>query len=782
MFALGVRYLNGWSMAAADGADKRLAEWPPHPDRVFMALAAAWFETGEDAAEGDVLRWLEGLPPPAIAASEASRRTPLASYVPVNDDGHKKNSSKTTLAKLKKQGLAFIPEHRSRQPRGFPVALPYDPTVRLVWQGNLHGRRDTLDILAAKVTHVGHSASLVQAWVEDDCRVQATWEPTEDPAALRLRVPSAGRLDRLARLYNRESQIAWLDLCAAIEDAQAEWKAMKPPPRVPWLDFPDAVLLATEPRTRQHRDYAGAKSGDAVAAGRLVAALVEESGLSAIRMILTRATGDLPPVLVSAHAYERDGFNAIPGALARLIGRHIGLPYDSNVVQSNIVGHTGADGYGRLARQAAFEGDVERRREYLMVDDFIGQGGTLANLRGWVEKRGGRVIGAVALAGKPYSSKLNPTEEQIHELKQKHGPSFEKWWREHFGHAFDCLTQSEARYLARSSDADTIRDRLAATLRAGGDGRRLRSLREGRDRPRQLMERRAKQFPDGEPRASIRPSPGKWHGYSRAGAEPSVSPEVPGSVFDPRIVVLATASRRVSLSAALKLTAALRGLLMRECPVQPPPEWLSGHGADGRPTTAPHLALAPLPFVGAKHADGRVMGMALILPHASMFCDVRDVLDPILHAADTGLARALRLFDGEWLECALEFDTRERPPLNLQPRTWTAQSRMWASVTPVVLNRHFNGSDRWVRAAESVKDACEHIGLPRPAEVLLQPVSLVEGVPHAREFPRLTRKSDGGRQSHAHAVIVFDEPVAGPVLVGAGRFRGYGLCRPMDQR
>ena len=67
MFALGIRYLNGWSMAAADGARKERAEWPPHPDRVFMALAAAWFETGEDteehAREGDALRWLQALPP-----------------------------------------------------------------------------------------------------------------------------------------------------------------------------------------------------------------------------------------------------------------------------------------------------------------------------------------------------------------------------------------------------------------------------------------------------------------------------------------------------------------------------------------------------------------------------------------------------------------------------------------------------------------------------------------------------------------------------------------------
>ena len=99
-------------------------------------------------------------------------------------------------------------------------------------------------------------------------------------------------------------------------------------------------------------------------------------------------------------------------------------------------------------------------------------------------------------------------------------------------------------------------------------------------------------------------------------------------------------------------------------------------------------------------------------------------------------------------------------------------------MTPVVLNRHFDGKDRWLQAAESVKDACQHIGLPRPNEVLLHPVSLVEGVPHARDFPQLTRKRDGGRRSHSHAVLIFNEPVRGPVLLGAGRFRGYGLCRP----
>ena len=291
----------------------------------------------------------------------------------------------------------------------------------------------------------------------------------------------------------------------------------------------------------------------------------------------------------------------------------------------------------------------------------------------------------------------------------------------------------------------------------------------------------AERFPGGKPREPVPPVLGKWQGYARPN-EPT--PDlVPSSVFDPYFAVLAIKGRRPSLSAALKLTTALRGLLMHECPVQPPPEWFSGHRADGRPSTDPHLALVPLAFVGASHADGRIMGSGLVVPMDANPQEVGRCLEPILCESNNGLPREdLRLFDGGSFELAIELDSRERRPWNLLHETWTRTSRTWASVTPVVLNRHFDGEDKWERAAESVKDACAHIGRPRPREVLLHPVSLVEGVPHSREFPQITRKRDGGRQMHSHAVVIFNEPVAGPVLIGAGRFRGYGLCRPMDHR
>ena len=241
---------------------------------------------------------------------------------------------------------------------------------------------------------------------------------------------------------------------------------MKHPPRTAWRNFPDAALLASERETLSHPEYAAAKSGDAAAAARLVHALVKQEDFVGVRQLLDGKEDD-QPVLVSAHAYERDGYNAIPVALAHLMSERLGVPFDPNIVQTNIVGHTGADGYGRLARQATFGGDLMPGRTYIMVDDFIGQGGTLANLRGWIKNNGGTVVHAVGLTGKPYSARLKPSQEQLDELREKHGPDFEHWWGEHFGHTFDCLTQSEARYLARSPDADTIRDRLAAAMREG---------------------------------------------------------------------------------------------------------------------------------------------------------------------------------------------------------------------------------------------------------------------------------------------------------------------------
>ncbi|MBV5340603.1 MAG: phosphoribosyltransferase [Deltaproteobacteria bacterium] len=227
--------------------------------------------------------------------------------------------------------------------------------------------------------------------------------------------------------------------------------------RTPLHGFPDVIIHATETAVKKHPRYKEAKSGDSEAAFELVQATINDEQVENLRLLLSGRK----PLLASAHAYEAEGVNAIPEVFADELAQRLDLVVDSGIVQTNVVAHTGANGFGRLARQPFFEGTVTAGQDYVLVDDFVGMGGTLANLRGYIEAQGGKVIGAVTLTGKPYSAKLSLEQMQLQELREKHGTYIESWWQENFGHAFDCLTQSEARYLARTSDVDTIRDRIA---------------------------------------------------------------------------------------------------------------------------------------------------------------------------------------------------------------------------------------------------------------------------------------------------------------------------------
>ena len=258
---------------------------------------------------------------------------------------------------------------------------------------------------------------------------------------------------------------------------------------------------------------------------------------------------------------------------------------------------------------------------------------------------------------------------------------------------------------------------------------------------------------------------------------------IPSTVFASRFPVLRIHGRLASLRTTLRLTAALRGLLLRECPEQPPPEWFSGHTPDGRPTKHPHMALAPLPLLDSEHRDGRIMGFAVILPNRLRARDIEHYVEPIFRDPYTRSVRAHRLFAGRWGDCKVRLESRSDPPWTLNPQAWTGGndgSPVWASVTPVVLNRHFDGPDRWARAAESLKSACNHIGLPRPRDIRLHRKPVVGGIPAADRFTQTRRKADRGRSEQRHALLTFDEPIRGPVLLGAGRFRGYGLFSPLS--
>ncbi|MEQ1825819.1 MAG: type I-U CRISPR-associated protein Csb2 [Pirellula sp.] len=510
MIAIGIRYLCGWAMATHP-ADRNRAEWPPHPDRVFMALAAAHFETDSEAPERNVLEWLEGQEAPHVIASDSMPRAIVTSFVPVNDASMPRlRAGKEPSLDQIKGGLSVLPEFRSRQPRTFPVAIPHDDTVFLVWPtvNPTPAQREALTSLCGKVTYVGHSASLVQMWVD---------EGTTD-----------------------------------------------------------------------------------------VQAYVPPNGL----------------------------------------------------------------------------------RRVLQPDD-----------------RG------------------------------------------------------------------TLR------LRVSGDGR-LAALRSRFE-------------------TQQRPTAGLWKGYREFkahDAEPTRR-----TVFDSDLIVLRFLPHehgwRLGLESTLQVTAKLREMLLPK-DGSSAPEWLSGKRSDGAKSERTHVALIPLSHIGRAHADGHLLGVAIILPREVPADEQRQSIGTLLFD-DDGLPRELPLHLDEVGTWSLQLDDRDSAerPQALRPDTWTdawretpvlgfGPARRWATVTPIVLDRFPESLEE---ATDIVALACERVieknaGGPafRPVSIELQNVSAFAGVGHAkRDFPPLPEKFRKSLRFHHHAVITFAEPVRGPLLLGSGRYLGYGLCRPL---
>jgi CRISPR-associated protein Csb2 len=251
----------------------------------------------------------------------------------------------------------------------------------------------------------------------------------------------------------------------------------------------------------------------------------------------------------------------------------------------------------------------------------------------------------------------------------------------------------------------------------------------------------------------------------------------------------------LSIERAVDVASGLKAALVRICMSsdfiarrrpdarRPVPEAISGLDAEGRPLQGPHVAFAALPFVGHRHADGHLLGVAAILPRSFDGAQRRAVL------AALGRVERLVAAPSQALKLRRLIPAITRP-FNLEPETWCRTSSLWGTVTPILLDRfpgHLGARDREkalraeAEAKEVIARACERIGLPRPKAVELVALPPFRGVPAAARFRQPPRKPSRPRRVAVHAVIDFGQLVRGPVLLGAGRYLGLGLCRPLAE-
>lgn len=209
-------------------------------------------------------------------------------------------------------------------------------------------------------------------------------------------------------------------------------------------------LFEQDSDLKAHPDYARAKAGDEEAAFELVWDLAYDFLLQ-LRPYLPASA-----IYVAPFAAEASGDNAIPQVLAVACAMIEDGEFDENIVQITRVYHTGADPMERLASRAQFEGAVLPGAKYVLVDDVISMGGTLAELANYIRQHGGDVVGVIVLVNAGRDKKLNPSKALVGKLKRRYDHDI----REIFGIDITALTANEASYLIGFRSVDEIRNRL----------------------------------------------------------------------------------------------------------------------------------------------------------------------------------------------------------------------------------------------------------------------------------------------------------------------------------
>lgn len=242
-------------------------------------------------------------------------------------------------------------------------------------------------------------------------------------------------------------------------------------------------------------------------------------------------------------------------------------------------------------------------------------------------------------------------------------------------------------------------------------------------------------------------------------------PTPPATVRSPYedLVILRFSDVRPEGSLVGRFTAALRSKVMAQTE-NPLPPALHGHGIDGQP----HVAYLGLPFVGAEHADGRLLGLAVAIPGMSVE-ERRRILRGLL-GPDPELLVDLRVPSlGSF---ALRHAPHDPLPFGATAERWTRSARTWVSATPLVLDRY---PKKKHELSDVVAQTIANSGLPTPVSVQVSKHPLTTGA--VKLAPQqLPRRAQG--RLYCHARVTFDHPVTGPMLAGAGRYFGVGLFAP----
>lgn len=226
-----------------------------------------------------------------------------------------------------------------------------------------------------------------------------------------------------------------------------------PVTRTSWGTFPNLIVHSTLPSLQGHQAYAAAKGGDFRAA-RAVAETCTRADAIAWR------TDYIVPVL---RLEAPQTWSPLALALAERLALFTGARVVTSVVQTSKPRPSSPDAIEYLLQQPIFTGPVPKGT-YLLVDESVSLGSTLANLRGYIETHGGKVAAASTFTARLFAGRLKPEPSALASLERRFGTEL-SIIPDKLGFEFVNLTHKEACFLQGLATLEPLRDPMAATHR-----------------------------------------------------------------------------------------------------------------------------------------------------------------------------------------------------------------------------------------------------------------------------------------------------------------------------
>jgi CRISPR-associated protein Csb2 len=198
--------------------------------------------------------------------------------------------------------------------------------------------------------------------------------------------------------------------------------------------------------------------------------------------------------------------------------------------------------------------------------------------------------------------------------------------------------------------------------------------------------------------------------------------------------------------------------------------FVAGHRPEGA-ETQDRFSYVPLPSIGGEHADGMIRRVIITAPFG----------------CEAWLEHLAEQLDGIQLEPegGGEGPVLERLRADSVARRYLAPSRVWATVTPVILPGHDDHKPE--KTVKLIERALRQSGVDEPCEFTW---SALPNFPHcltAHKYDRNRRHAGYFRPKHLesltalHLQVAFEHASAGPLLIGAGRHCGLGVLAALPE-